>query len=102
VADKKRRSGMNDESLEIYMSAPIAFCPQCKNEVSFLPTGNLRRCPLCGFQFELGGSGAAQGTSVSSAVSGLGILLRFILILAAILMVVVGVVFVGCVAAFKF
>ena len=82
------------------MSAPVAFCPQCKNEVAFIAIGDFRRCPLCGFQYETGK--IPPGLSEpSAALSFLGVVLRFILILFAILAVVVGIVFIGCVTAFK-
>jgi len=55
---------------------------------------------LCGFQYETGK--IPPGLSEpSAALSFLGVVLRFILILFAILAVVVGIVFIGCVTAFK-
>jgi hypothetical protein len=82
------------------MDAPVAFCPQCKSEVVFLKEQNLRRCPLCGFQFETGRTMAPY--EPSQTMTFLGALLRVFLIMVVIVVVLVGVVFVGCVTAFKF
>lgn len=83
------------------MSAPIAFCPQCHNEVAFIEAANFRRCPVCGVQYESGQAGGSEGSPSTRAVSGLWIFLRFVLIMAAIIMVVLGVLFVGCVVAIR-
>ena len=83
-----------------YMNAPVAFCPQCKNEVVFLNAGNSRRCPFCGFQYEVGH--VSQYEEPSGTITFLGALLRVLLIMVAIVVVVVGVLFIGCVTVFKF
>lgn len=83
------------------MSAPIAFCPHCHNEVAFVQTGNIRRCPLCSFQFEITQPGAIGNYDAPRTVSSFGIFVRFVLILLAIFMIGVGVLFVGCVFALK-
>ena len=82
------------------MSAPVAFCPQCHNEVAFVHEGNLRRCPVCGFHYETG-AGAVERSASPRKVSGFGLFLRFVLILAALFMIGLGVVFVGCAIALK-
>jgi len=82
------------------MSAPVAFCPQCKSEVVFISTGNFRRCPLCGFQYETGKL-PQEPVETPAVISILGILLRFFLILIAIAAVAVGIIFIGCVTLFK-
>ena len=78
-----------------------AFCLQCKQEVHFIAMGKLRTCPVCAFQFETGGALAPETSISSEAISAMGIVLRFVLILAAIVVVVIGIVFVGCAVAFK-
>ena len=83
------------------MSEPIAFCPQCKNEVSFAQSGNTRRCPVCGFQYEIGGAHAREGSSSPDGISALGLVLRFVLILVALVVVALGVAFVGCAMLMK-
>jgi len=83
------------------MSAPIAFCPQCHNEVAFIEAGGFRRCPVCGAQYETSQAGGSKRSPSPRAVSGLWIFLRFVLIMAAIIMVVLGVLFVGCVVALR-
>jgi hypothetical protein len=77
------------------MSSPAAFCPQCKNEVVFLKEGDLRRCPLCGFQFETGRTMVQHETT--SEWTFLGTLLRVFLIMVVIVVVAVGVLFLGCI-----
>ncbi len=81
------------------MSAPIAFCPQCRTEVAFIEVQNGRRCPICGFEFETVGPGARK--MKGGKISGWGLLLRFVLVAVAVMMVTLAVAFVGCVAALK-
>jgi hypothetical protein len=83
------------------MSAPVAFCPQCHNEVAFVQTENVRRCPICGFQFATTQPGVLRNYDTPRTISGFGIAIRFLLILMAIFMIGVGVLFVGCIVALK-
>jgi len=83
------------------MSAPVAFCPRCRKEVAFIKAGSACRCPLCGFQYETQQAGKTERSVAPGVVSGIGIFLRFVLILAAIVMVFLSVAFVGCVALLK-
>ena len=83
------------------MSAPVAFCPQCHNEVAFVQTGNVRRCPICGFQYSITQPGVLRNYDAPRTITGLGIFIRFLLILVAIFMISVGVLFVGCIVALK-
>ena len=86
-------------SREAIMSAPVAFCPRCRAEVAFIEMQNVRRCPICGFEFETVGPGA--GKLKGDKISGWGLLLRFVLVAVAVIMVTLAVAFVGCVAALK-
>jgi hypothetical protein len=81
------------------MSSPAAFCPQCKNEVVFLHERNYMRCPACGFRFETGRTMAPAETS--GEMTFLGALLRVFLIMVAIVVVAVGVLFLGCIASLR-
>lgn len=79
----------------------MAFCPRCQKEVAFIKAGSACRCPLCGFQYETQQAGRSERSVAPGVVSGIGIFLRFVLILAAIVMVFLGVAFIGCVALLK-
>jgi hypothetical protein len=83
------------------MNEQIAFCPKCGNEVVFMTSGNLRRCPVCAFQYQRGAP-SANRYETPAALSFLGALLRVILIMAAIVAVVVGLLFIGCIAVSRF
>jgi len=62
--------------------------------------GNSRKCPLCGFQYEIG-SPSASRYEPPAAMTFLGGLFRVVLIIAAIVAVLVGVLFIGCIALLK-
>ena len=87
------------------MNEQLALCPQCKKEVHFRETGNARVCPNCGFTFNTTGapprSYLRSEYAPSDGVSSLGVLLRFFLVLGVIIIVGIGVLFVGCAIAFK-
>jgi len=75
-----------------------AFCPGCKNDVVFESIDNgFRRCPVCGFQFELGRASPPEVHRTKSAVEDFfTVLLKVILVMAAIVVVGVAVLFAGC------
>ena len=79
------------------MNAPKAFCPKCKNEVLFNELdGTRRRCPVCGFRFDLTPprfDSSAPPSEVGEILTAVG---RFFLILAVLVVVAVAVVFAGC------
>ena len=84
------------------MNEPKAFCPQCRNEVAFEPIGRWRRCPVCGFQFQAAEPFAAPAPSLwPEAMSVLGVMLRVALIMAAVVIVGIGVLFAGCALMFR-
>ena len=87
------------------MNEQLALCPQCKKEVPFREAGNARICPNCGFAFNTTAapprSYLTSQYSPSDGVSFLGVLLRFFLVLGVIIVVGIGVLFVGCALAFK-
>ena len=82
------------------MSEPIAFCPGCKQEVAFIWEGNMLKCPRCGFQFQIGTTSPPEEGS-PKAISGLWLFVRFVLVVLAVVAIGIGVLFVGCVIAFK-
>jgi len=85
------------------MNSPTAICPGCRNEVAFQTVdGALRRCPVCGFQYEVG---PPRTSSESPGDPGIGSLLgavfKVLLIMVALVVVGIGVLFAGCALAMK-
>jgi hypothetical protein len=79
------------------MNPPKAFCPQCKVHVVFEKIGNQRRCPTCGFQYDLSElRGEGSPSVVEGAVSVLGVVCRVLLIMAGLAVVGIGILFAGC------
>ncbi|MDB6030882.1 MAG: hypothetical protein JWM16_1220 [Verrucomicrobiales bacterium] len=68
-----------------------AVCPQCKREVIFLEVGDKRRCPECGFEFEL--SPPVLPVVPEKVAWTLG---KKLLVAAAIVLGVIAVAFGGC------
>ena len=84
------------------MNTQRALCPQCRSEIVFEDHGGFRRCPQCGFQFEISAPSRLPAAGLSpDALSFVGVLLRFFLIAAAVVIVGLGVLFIGCAVAFK-
>jgi hypothetical protein len=82
---------------EKLMNESQAFCPQCKNEVAFVREAGVSRCPVCGFHYQLSSAPPViPSERARGAVTVLGLFLRVILILAAVVLVGLGVLFVGC------
>jgi hypothetical protein len=79
------------------MSETKAFCPRCRRETPFVEAGGFRECAVCGVRYKQTGSTPSDSPSISSEVmSVLGVLFRVFLIMAAIVVVGVGVLFAGC------
>ena len=68
--------------------------------MAFLTVGKSRKCPLCGFQYEIGQ--ATEQREPSDAITVFGALLRVFLIMVAIAVVAIGVLFIGCATVLKF
>ncbi len=87
------------------MNERLALCPQCRKEVHFRESGNSRICPNCGFAFNTSAapprSYLASEYSPPDGLSLIGVVLRFFLVLGVIIVVAIGVIFVGCAVAFK-
>jgi len=73
--------------------------------VVFVTTGNIRKCPACGYQFEISPqrySTAPVATTTSGEwVGTFGLIIRVLLVMVAVVVVVIGVLFAGCVIALK-
>ena len=78
----------------------MAFCPQCKREAMFEEAAGFRRCASCGFQFETVG-GPPVLRPAGREIGVLGIIVRFMLILAGVFVVIIGIIFVGCAVALR-
>ena len=80
------------------MNEHRAFCPQCQGDVVFVKDGRFNRCPACGFAYEysapprFGQEGQARG-AVSELI---GLFVKVVLIMAALVVVGVAVLFAGC------
>lgn len=83
------------------MNGPRAFCPRCAQDVLFIDAGRLRRCSVCGFEFEKAVPPPLEPDFVSSAVMTVGhVLLRVILIIGIVILVGVAVLFASCAMRF--
>jgi hypothetical protein len=85
------------------MNPPTAICPGCRQEVAFQSAGaTLRRCPLCGFQYEVLPPVTSSGSLYEpSSGSFLGTLFKGLLIVVVLIVVGVGVLFAGCALAMR-
>ena len=78
------------------MSDSLAFCPRCRKETLFVEAGAFRKCSVCGVQFAISPP-SRPDMSVGLEVMGVvQILFRVLLIMAAIVVVGIGVLFAGC------
>lgn len=80
------------------MNGPMAFCPRCQKDVHFVDAGRVRRCSVCGFEFERNPPVVAHEPDfVTTAVMTVGhVLLRVFLILGVTLLIGVAVLFASC------
>jgi len=79
------------------MNGPMAFCPHCQKDVHFINAGRLRRCAVCGFEFEQSPPVSYEPDFVATAVMTVGhVLLRVFLILGVTLLIGVAVLFASC------
>ena len=79
------------------MNDTIAFCPQCKNEVTFERKSGRGICPVCGFQYRVSDEspGARSGplSLVGQILTDIAYVVAFI---AGLVALVIGIVFAGC------
>ena|SRR5438552_9043476 len=94
------------------MSDLKAFCPQCKNDVTFIRGSGVNRCPVCGFQCEvteppvLPGAASHSGQKVGKTllVAGTSLLVAIgtaLMIVCALAVAALAVLFAGCSGAFR-
>ncbi|HXP59781.1 MAG TPA: hypothetical protein VN829_04770 [Dongiaceae bacterium] len=76
----------------------MAFCPRCQKDVHFTEDGGVRRCTVCGLEFERSQPPApGPGSGVASVVITLArAVLYTVLIFAVLLLVGLGVLFASC------
>jgi len=85
------------------MNEEPAFCPHCRQEVVFAITGKTKRCPECGHTYRMGRRLYGRGRSrrhdgESESDSSLKFLVIAIVVICGWIMVVIGVLFAGCLA----
>lgn len=79
------------------MNGPMAFCPRCKKDVLFVDAGSVRRCTICGLEFESAEPRASGPEWVESAIMTVGhVLLRVFLILGVLVLLGLAVIFATC------
>ena len=81
------------------MIEPLAYCPQCKNNVAFLTKGQVRECPVYGFQFDLADAPSTaepRSSAGHAAMSVLRGLLWTLAVMAGLLAVGIGLLFASC------
>jgi rRNA maturation protein Nop10 len=82
------------------MNQHLALCPNCRNEVVFEESGSERICPKCGFRFSVSAPPRLRAAPLSE-ISIFGVILRFFVVVAVLVVVAIGVLFVGCALALK-
>ncbi len=79
------------------MAPPTALCPGCKNEVTFQSIGDLRRCPVCGFQYQTQPAVTSSGALYEPGNGNfLGALLKGLLVVVVLIIVGIAILFAGC------
>lgn len=81
-----------------------AYCPACHNIVTFLKTGEVATCPVCGFKYQLTSEDVSKRTGPSPPLPFMSFLKTLLVVLALMVglgAIVLAVVFVGCMALLK-
>jgi transposase-like protein len=78
------------------MSSTRAICPQCKAEVVFEAHGHTKRCPACGFAYQVSPAFAPPAGEPSALMEFAVMLGKVLLIMAALGLVGIGIFFAGC------
>jgi len=80
------------------MNESRAFCPQCQRDVVFVKDGRSNRCPACGFTYEYSAPPPLprSGRAANAVGEFLGLIVKVVLIMAALVVVGVAVLFAGC------
>ena len=78
------------------MNGPMAFCPRCKKDVLFADAGEIRKCTVCGFEFQLTQPPPLPHSLEGTMMTIGHVILRVILIMAAVVVVGVAVLFASC------
>lgn len=78
-----------------------AFCPGCKNEVVFVKTTGVSKCPVCGTAYWRSLTPSREPVEPSPVFGMLGVLFRVFLIIVGLVFVGMAIAFAGCVVAFS-
>jgi hypothetical protein len=75
----------------------MAFCPGCRKDTLFVEAGGMRKCSVCGLQFEVSEPMPPEPpVVVSEFMDVVKVLLRVVLIIGAIIVIGFGVLYAGC------
>ena len=75
----------------------MAFCPRCQKDVHFTDDGGVRRCAVCGVEFQRSQPPALHANRVESVVITLARAVLYTLLICAVLLLVgLGVLFASC------
>ena len=80
------------------MNEHRAVCPQCQRDVVFVKEGRSNRCPACGFTYQYSTPPPLprSGKAANAVGEFLGLIVKVVLIMAALVVVGVAVLFAGC------
>ena len=85
------------------MNVTIALCPNCHKEVAFTREANFKVCPECGSMYPITPPPIPRNVRPDSPQGffgvALGMFLKTLLIMAAVVVVVISIAFAGCVLA---
>lgn len=80
------------------MNGPMAFCPRCQKDVHFTDDGGVRRCTVCGVEFQRSQPPApGPGSAVASVVMTLARAVAYtVLILVVVVLIGLGYLYAAC------
>ncbi len=83
------------------MNSSRSFCPQCKNDVTFIRTahsgGFQITCPTCGAQYDVSEERVpVASVALSGAMTVLGVLFRVFLVIVALGLIGLAVLYASC------
>jgi hypothetical protein len=79
------------------MNAQKAYCPQCHDDVVFVISGDVARCPVCRFEYQVKNLAGLPPPKLPSPALEVGrVLLKVFLIIIGLVILGVAVLFAGC------
>ena len=87
----------SDVPFECDMNGPMAFCPSCRKDVRFIEAGQVRRCSVCGFEYQRTEPRASHAGAVGNVVMTVAhVILRVVLIIGIVVIVGIAMLFASC------